>query len=257
MELISCTQWSLTQIQLEFMHVIIANTTVEQTQEKGILIYESSNIHINDTHVMQAGINTLDMYEVSNITIANTSLVNATIGANIVLCESVTFWSVTIGDWNLYGIHGYGSNIVSLINISLVFNTATLTKRKSGLLFRTCQSVIIDQSIIANFPSSELVSDIYAQKAVIVLYNSKYNIFIKNCNFIANNITAVKVVNSEVRLSGSVKFTNNTAYRGAAMVFVNNGKMILSKDCHIIYKNNYTYTTGGAIYSTSTVWCTF
>ena len=97
-------------------HVIIANTTVEQTQEKGILIYESSNIHINDTHVMQAGFNTLDMYDVSNITIANTALVNAAIGANIVLCESVTFWSVTIGDWNLYGVHVYDSYITSEFN---------------------------------------------------------------------------------------------------------------------------------------------
>ena len=234
-------------------HVIIANTTVEQTQERGILIYESANIHINDTHVMQAGINTLDMYEVLNITIANTALVNATIGANIVRCYSVTFWSVTIGDWNLNGAHVYDSYKVSLINISLVLNTATLTKRKSGLLFRICKSVTIDQSIIANFPSSELVSDIYAQKAVIVLYNSKDNILIKNSNFIANNITAVKVENSEVRFSGSVNFTNNTAYRGAAMVFIQSGKMILSKDCHIIYKNNYAYTTGGAIYSTSSV----
>ena len=233
-------------------HVIIANTTVEQTQEDGILIYESSNIHINDTHVMQAGFNTLNMYQVSNITISNTALVNAAIGANIALCYSVTFWSVTIGDWNLYGVHAYDSYIVSLINISLVLNT-TLTKRKSGLLFRTCKSVTIDQSIIANIPSSELVSDIYAQKAVIVFYNSKDNILIKNCNFIANNITAVKVINSEVRFSGSVNFTNNTAYRGAAMVFIYSGKMILSKDCHIIYKNNYAYTTGGAIYSTSTV----
>ena len=141
-------------------HVIIANTTVEQTQEIGISIYELSDIHINDTHVLQAGINTLDMYQVSNITIANTALVNATIGANIIRCYSVTFWSVTIGDWNLYGVHVYDSYIVNLINISLVLNTATLTKIKSGLLFWICKSVTIDQSIIANFRSSELVSDI-------------------------------------------------------------------------------------------------
>ena len=101
-------------------HVIIANTTVEQTQEVGILIYESSDIHINDTHVMQAGINTLDMFLATNITIANTALVNTSIGANIVCCYSVNFWSVTIGDWNLYGVHAYDSYIVSLINISLV-----------------------------------------------------------------------------------------------------------------------------------------
>ena len=37
------------------------------------------------------------------------------------------------------------------------------------------------------------------------------------------------------------------------MVFQYNGKMILSKECHIIYKNNYAYTTGGAIYTTNTV----
>ena len=101
-------------------HVIIANTTVEQTQERGILIYESSDIHINDTHVIQASINTLDMYQVSNITIANTALVNTAIGANIIRCYSVTFWSVTIGDWNLYGVYAYDSYIVSLINISRI-----------------------------------------------------------------------------------------------------------------------------------------
>ena len=76
------------------------------------------------------------MFLVTNITIANTALVNTSIGANLVCCKSVTFWSVTIGDWNLYGVHAYDSYIVSLINISLVLNTATLTKRrKSGLLF--------------------------------------------------------------------------------------------------------------------------
>ena len=76
-----------------------------------------------------------------------------------------------------------------------------------------------------------------------MIHNSRENIIIKNSSFIANNITAVKVVHSEVRLSGSVNFTNNTAYRGAAMVFIQSGKMILSKDSHIIFKNNYAYTT--------------
>ena len=180
------------------------------------------------------------------------ALVNATgIGANVVYSKSLTFWSVTTKDWNSFAFHAYHSYTVNLFNVLLLINDPTDTQNNSGLVFSECRNVTNDQSTIANFPSSELANNVYIQLAVIVIHNSRDNIVIKNSSFIANNITAVKVVNSEVRFSGSVNFTNNTAYRGAAMVFIQSGKMILSKDSHIIFKNNYAYTTGGAIYTTS------
>ena len=64
----------------------------------GILITSSCDIHINDTHAMQAGINTLDMFRVTNCIVANIALVNATgIGANVVDSKSVGQSRLQIG----------------------------------------------------------------------------------------------------------------------------------------------------------------
>ena len=90
------------------------------------------------------------------------------------------------------------------------------------------------------------------QPAVITIYHCEKNIVIRSCSFEANNITALAVVQSKVRISGKVNFTGNTAFRGAAMTFTQGGKMIVSEDSHITFKNNYARITGGAIYITTT-----
>ena len=254
--------------------IIIANTTVSKSNF-GIFIEESDFCHIRDTLVidsyatciellqtydilisntraMHAGFYALYIVGTTNCTVVSTALINASVtGASAVISQSITFRSVTMDGWTQYAFGAFDVESVDLYNMSLVTYKTTMTKETNGLFFTKCRNVLIYQSTFVYFPSFEIIFDINFQPAVIVFHNSKDNLHIKNCNFIANNITAVKVVHSEVRLCGSVNFTNNTAYRGAAMVFIQSGKMILSKDSHIIFKNNYAYTTGGAIYTTS------
>ena len=244
-------------IGISLISVCIHDTVVMDSGIYGIQMMGANDILIRNTHVMHTGANALDIDTTRNCTIDSTELVNASaMGALIVYSRSVTLKSVIIKDWTLYAFNAYKSDTVTLNNVYIVMNKATITKQNNGLLFSECTNAMIEQSTFANFPSLKLANDVNVQPAVIVLYNNiEKNIQIVDCNFEANDVTAVKVVNSE--LSGSVNFTNNTAYRGAAMVFIQSGKMILSKDSHIIFKNNYAYTTGGAIYITSSFTATF
>jgi len=91
------------------------------------------------------------------------------------------------------------------------------------------------------------------QPAVVVLYNTKDG-HLHNCSFERNGVTALKVVSTEFTVNGSLNFTSNRAYRGAAMVFIQGSKMTLSESSHIICKNNHADATGGAIYTTSGVY---
>ena len=118
-----------------------------------------------------------------------------------------------------------------------------------GIVLYNCSNVTIGQS---NFPSFDTTSDVAFQPAVVALYYSEEQIVIRDCSFEANNITALSVVQSKVGISGNVDFTGNKVHRGAAMTFTQGGKMIVSEDSHITFKNNYARITGGAIYLTTT-----
>ena len=41
----------------------------------------------------------------------------------------------------------------------------------------------------------------------------------ENCSFETNNITPLKLTQTRLTVSGTLNFTNNTAYRGGGMVF--------------------------------------
>ena len=147
--------------------------------------------------------------------------------------------------------------VVDTIIKSLTITTTKLTTHTTnifrGIVLYNCSNVTIAQSIFTNIPSFDTqTSDVAFKPAVITIYYSEENIIIRNCSFEANNITALAVVQSKVRISGKVNFTGNTAFRGAAMTFTQGGKMIVVKDSHITFKKNYARITGGAIYLTTT-----
>ena len=72
----------------------------------------------------------------------------------------------------------------------------------------------IGQSNFTNIPSFDTASDVAFQPAVVTLYYSEEQIVIRDCTFEENNITALSVEQSKVRISGNVNFTGNKAYRG-------------------------------------------
>ena len=77
----------------------------------------------------------------------------------------------------------------------------------------------------------------------------------ENCNFENNSITPLKLIKTLLSVSGNLNFTNNTAYRGGAIVFLYNNSLSLSENSRVTFVGNRAVHTGCAMYIvTSTVY---
>ena len=224
----------------------------------GIDMNDNHQIIVKNTQVLHTEMSALRAFEAVHSKIMDIELINGSHTAVLQLYSVVdtVINSLSIVNWTLEAIFAQEVKNTSLVNISLIITTTTIDVHTMtsfhGIALYNCSNVTIGHSIFTNIPSFVIASNVAFQSSVVALYYSEENIIIRNCSFEANNITALNVVQSKVRISGNVNFTGNTAYRGAAMTFTQGGKMILSEDSHITFKNNYARTTGGAIYIATT-----
>ena len=237
--------------------ITITACTIKHTSY-GIYIYNNHQINLQEIQVLDTELRAIRVYKVIHSRIIDVKLISGTTPSTVALdlysVVDTIIKSLTILNWTNTAVSVVQVKETSLENLSL--KTTKLTTYTStffhGILLYNCSNVTIGQSNFTNIPSFDTASDVAFQPAVITLYYSEENITIRDCSFEANNITALTVVQSKVRISGNVKFTGNTAFRGAAMTFTQGGKMIVSEDGHITFKNNYARITGGAIYLTTT-----
>ena len=223
----------------------------------GIDMHDNYQIIVKKTQVLHTEICALRAYRIVHSKIMDIELINGSHTAVLQLYSVVdtVINSLSIVNWTLEAVFAQEVKNTSLLNVSLIITTTTTdiytTTNFHGIVLYNCSNVTISNSIFTNIPSFDIPSNVAFQSSVVALYYSEENIIIRNCSFEANNITALTVVQSKVRISGKVNFTGNTAFRGAAITFTQGGKMIVSEDSHIIFKNNYARITGGAIYITT------
>ena len=140
---------------------------------------------------------------------------------------------------NLSSVQGTGGQIDISQSTTIVMSNVSFT----GYTERSCYStnVCFAQS------DSTAPSDSRALHAVVSLQSST-NIVFNDCSFASNNVTALKVVDSSISLSGSVNFTNNRAIRGAAIILSQRSYITITDNATVIFEDNIAALTGGAIY---------
>ena len=235
----------------------ITACTIKQATH-GISIYDymgaNHQISVKNTQVLHTKHYALLVQSMIHGKIIDVELINSKAALHLYSVIDTVIKSVTIINWNDEAV--LASEVKNTSLVHLLLTTTNLTthtvNRFYGIILYNCSNVTIGQSIFTNIPSFDEASDLASQPAVVALYYSEKNIVIRDCSFEANNITALIVLQSKVTISGKVNFTGNTAYRGAAMTFMQGGKMILVKDSNITFNNNSASTTGGAIYLTTT-----
>ena len=226
---------------------------IKQTTH-GIYMEDTHHINVKNTEVWHTNYIALLILSMIHGKIIDVELINSREGLHLTLVDDTIVKSVTIINWNDKAVIASGVINTSLVCLLLTTRNHTTHTVNSlhGITLYSCSNVTISQSTFTNIPSFDEASYVVSQPAVIALYYSEENIVIRDCSFEANNVTALTVVQSKVRISGKVNFTGNTAYRGGAMSYIQGGKMIVSEDSHITFKNNYARTTGGAIYLSTT-----
>ena len=92
--------------------------------------------------------------------------------------------------------------------------------------------------------------DIYRPYAAygIVLIDISYNVIFANCSFYANIGTPIWSYNSNFTLSGTILFSDNTAYEGGALAFYGQSYVYISNNTNVTFLNNTAENVGGAIF---------
>ena len=167
------------------------------------------------------------------------------------------------GGISLYGTtkHSYSffpaQSFVNFLHCVIEWNTATVGSAFCSAVWDVDQygeggssdtfkiyianSIINVNTIMASSEGGNVsgIGAIYAQGTPVVL---------KNTNFTFNNMTALVLDSSYVKISGHVYFINNTGQKGGAMSLYGTSKIIVSDNASLIFIENSCSVQGGAIY---------
>ena len=87
----------------------------------------------------------------------------------------------------------------------------------------------------------------YTDNGIMVL-DFSYNVIFANCSFYANTDTPIWIYNSNFTLSGTILFSNNTAYEGGALAFYGESYVSIANNTNVTFLNNTAENVGGAIF---------
>ena len=117
-------------------------------------------------------------------------------------------------------------------------------ENREGLIISS--NITIQNSSFSGSTSYWTTTDITRQRVVLEIYDSQVKM--TNCSFVNNNITPLKLTETHLTVSGNLNFTNNTAYRGGAIILIHNNTLSLSENSRMTFVGNRAIDTGGAVY---------
>ena len=102
--------------------------------------------------------------------------------------------------------------------------------------------------INCNINQNKVISaDSYTSYGIMVIKVS-YNVILTNCSFYANIGTSIWAYNSNFILSGTVLFSDNTAYEGGALAFYGESAVYIANNTDVTFLNNTVENVGGAVF---------
>ena len=82
----------------------------------------------------------------------------------------------------------------------------------------------------------------------IMVIDISYNVIFDNCSFYSNIGTSIWSYNSNFTLSGTVLFSDNTAYEGGALAFYGESAIYIANNTDVTFLNNTAENVGGSIF---------
>ena len=117
-------------------------------------------------------------------------------------------------NWSILSIYLRGCRNVVMRHLRL---TSSGRYNQRQLYFFTICDVLVKDSEFVNFSFSLTTTDVTQQPAVIEMYKSSHVVFEKT-SFTRNNMSCLKLLDSDFEVNDSLHFIGNSAYRGAAVV---------------------------------------
>ena len=241
-------------------HVVYSEIVLEDTwnsaaasltnSDDGISVFNSSNITIQNVTLNDVGGDGISVERTRYTTVLNTSISKfSQSGINLGDTHFSVIANVTImfTQFQHFGLNLWGSGDIQIENVFLIPNHEMGDVELYAAIFLLWSFRIrVSKCVLKNFRVSS-TSRIITLPAVFSLAEST-STYIEDCTFARNNITALKLVGSDVIFAGTIRFISNRAYRGGAMVLILSNVMKLKENATVVFIDNHAIITGGAIY---------
>ena len=243
---VSCCGFLLGHVTTALFH----NTQVIHSEDKGICVFNSSDIAMKNTTVSHTE-EAIYLAISSNIHISFATVKSfSKVGITAFQIQRSVISNVTIV-FTLFrevALAMFFSHSVQIESIFLVPNSHVgAYEKENTVTIASCSDVLISKSVFTNFTTPFFLRTSEGQPTVFVLSSSS-NIYFSDCTFEGNNITGLVLINSNIMILGTLNFVGNRAYKGAAMMFQVGSTMKLSENGSVCFVNNFAVSKGGAIY---------
>ena len=230
----------------------ITNINVSHNEADGMSLQFMNNTHINNatiSHNTMCGMysDSMNNTYMTNMAIEN----NADYGMELQFMNNVHITTTSVTHNHLPGMFLYSVENTHITKITAAYNAFDFFGKVRGQIFMllSTTTLINDTSFTDTYsPSIFSTTDPTSLPTVILLSHS--TLHVSGCNFTGNSISAVRAHSSNITVSGTVTFSNNTAFAGPAFVLSDGSILTSANNSQIFFLNNHATNIGGVFYVT-------
>lgn len=232
------------QCILSFLSLLYASQDAITLKKTTKVFIENTVVERSDFYNQSAYRNGVHLIAATMTTIKNVTINKPSRGIVVEFSNDVLIYNSTTTNWILLSINLQRSRNITLMHLRL---TSSGGYNQRHLFFSTTSDVLVRDCKFFNFYSPVTTTDITRQPAVIEMYKSFHVVF-ENTSFIRNNMSCLKLIDSDFEVNGTLQFIENRAYVGAAMLFLRNSSLAVSNNSLVLFSNNEATATGGAMH---------
>ena len=221
------------------------------TGSNGVKMYIKSTTNSSVTNVIVINIKnaSLIIYKATNITVRITTMISPHSSSNTANLREYVIRIMKSKMVYLYNVTYSTLRVDRCQNVTLG-STELSGNQGRKIYFGSSQIILFHDCHFKKFVSLLPGLDVTEQPAVIEMYNNSAVTF-SNSSFEGNKISCLKLVDTNFTVNGTLTFKGNRAYRGAAIIFIQNSVLMVSRESIIEFLHNKATTTGGAIHIVS------
>ena len=230
----------------------ITNTIAVHNIGHGLHFITMSNTHISNTVTTHNG-DGIESTRMSNTYMINMAAAyNHRNGMWLFHMSNTHITSTFVTQNGLLGMYLEKLNDTYITQITTIYNGDDAWEGNTAqiVILSSTNTLIYNTSFTdISFPSASTTVDPTSLPAVIFL-NSKSTLHVSRCMFTGNSISALKAHSSNITVSGTVTFSNNTAFAGPAFVLTGGSILTSANNSHTYFLNNHATNIGGVFYVT-------
>ena len=239
----------------------ITNVTAAHNAADGLSLEEVSNTHIIDTTAKKNTVSGLFLHNAKNTHIINiTASNNDCQGMHISWTNNTIITNAIAAHNGRLGVYLEKANSTHITNLTLMHNydggigSDVLVNGQSEISSHFSTYTLISNSSFTDISTSSSASTTIPNSlpAVVELYHSTLRF--SECQFIRNNVSAVRAYASNITLFGDLIFSDNRATAGTAFVLLHNSIISLPESSYVYFSDNHATNTGGVFYIASEVY---